>query len=177
MRSTNRQLILIFLLSLFFNSALANGAVTNCTQDETPVFSCTMRNKKILSLCSTDNNKFLTYRYGKSGQIEFTYPSEKTASDKIFSYSHYFRYRTDYFILSFTNQDHRYAVFRYYSDDGSSNDEPVMAGVSVTNLVSEKEYTNRCKTIESDSISILRDYIPCDPNGDFGCKSNEDNKQ
>lgn len=31
---------------------------THCTQDETPVFSCTMDNKKILSLCSTDDNKW-----------------------------------------------------------------------------------------------------------------------
>lgn len=170
MYSTNKRILSLFLLSLFFNNALAKEAVTHCSQDETPLFSCTMHNKKILSLCSAENNKYLTYRYGKYGQPEFSYPDKQVAAEKIFSYGHYFRYRTDYFLLIFTNHNYQYDVFKYYSDDGST-DKPLVAGVNITHILSGKEYTNECASIENDSLLILQDLLPCNETIALGCEN------
>ena len=170
MRSTNKRMLSLFLLSFFLNNTLAKDTVTHCSQDETPLFSCTMHNKKILSLCSAENNKFLTYRYGKYGQPEFSYSDRQIAADNVFSYAHYFRYRTDYFLLIFTNQNYQYDVFRYYSDDGST-DKPLAAGINITNTFSGKEYINECASIEKDSLLILQDFLPCNKTTALGCRN------
>lgn len=171
MHLINKRIISIFLFCTFISNALAIDNTTQCMNNEEILFSCTMNNKKILSICSKGNNNFIFYRYGKPGEIEFSYPSLDIKADKIFSQNHYFRYRTDYFTLTFLNNEYEYTVSRYYSDDGISGDsESIVAGVKVINTESKKEFVNMCKTIEEDSISVLRDFLPCNLYGEFGCK-------
>ncbi len=76
--------IFIFLLAVtwLMNSASAATPASHCLANETTLFTCTLTNKKIVSLCSTKKTPrdtgYLQYRFGVLGRVELAIPNKKS---------------------------------------------------------------------------------------------------
>jgi hypothetical protein len=87
-----------------------------CNSGETVVFSCSVGEEKIVSLCgSPDLSRdagYLQYRYGHDpGKLEMTYPRRMDRSDAAFKYWQEYAARGGTSALSFRVGRFRYSVF------------------------------------------------------------------
>jgi len=102
-------------------------------QGETLLFSFRTKSKKIVSLALGPQEKYLVYRFGRKGHIEFVYPQDKKNSFSKFTYSYYLRgggamnAGLDLNFLRFSNQGYLYVVY----DEFSSEDHSRAVGVKV----------------------------------------------
>lgn len=127
----------VFLLWFFVLSSMAYAtqqppqSATLCTQGETAVFSCTM-GKKLLSVCASDDLSksagYLQYRFGRAGQIELQYPTERLHPLRLFSLSFAGgSAKSSLKRLQFFNAEHRYIISAY-----SSSADDWAYGVEIT---------------------------------------------
>jgi len=76
-----RFILLIVILSTGMNLPHAKAVQYKdnslCSTQEAIYFSCTLENKKIVSLCGKEEGHNLKYRYGTQSLIELSYPSEQ----------------------------------------------------------------------------------------------------
>lgn len=110
-------------LLLLLTFAHSGTAASLCTSSERATFSCALKNGKTVSICRSVNKHpdVLTYRFGDQDKVELEF-SDRTGPTSRFRYEHYFRYKRDYFDLSFQNDDHTYTVFRE-RDEGQPEPE------------------------------------------------------
>lgn len=106
-------------------------AGTLCEKSEEPIFSCVLKNKKIVSVCRRVEAapRSVTYRFGAKKNIELEY-SAKEGPDSSFEYGHYFRYQRDIFSLGFKLKGYEYSIYSNY--DGESEPPFFLRGVHVT---------------------------------------------
>lgn len=77
-------LILSTSVSLPYAQALQYKENSLCSAQEAIYFSCTLENKKIVSLCGEEGGHNLKYRYGTQALIELSYPSEQPKKGNAF---------------------------------------------------------------------------------------------
>jgi hypothetical protein len=87
-----------------------------CNPGETIVFSCSVGEEKVVSLCgSPDLSRdagYLQYRYGRDpGKLEMTYPRKMERADTTFKYLQEYAARGGTSALSFRVGRFRYSVF------------------------------------------------------------------
>jgi hypothetical protein len=102
---------------------------------ETEIFRFKTKAGKTAVICKGENESYLVYRFGASGNIELQYPAElNETSWQLFTYSYYFRgggkenAGLDLNYLSFTNNGYSYKVYQEYSAEDNSES----AGIVVT---------------------------------------------
>jgi hypothetical protein len=109
------------LLVLLATFAIAGEPATHCAPPETTAFSCPI-GKKVLSLCwaGAATSTPLTYRFGKQGKVELSWPTEPQPLETAFVWEHSLlpsppggdvRPRLEYSTLSFANEGVTYTVF------------------------------------------------------------------
>ena len=106
-----------------------------CQKNEQVVFSFLTSKKKMVSVCSEKDDRYLVYRYGTAKNIELQYPAvlDETSWQKFELYS-YFRgggvenAGVDEKHLSFTNEGVTYVLFEDYQAIGNK----VEIGIWVT---------------------------------------------
>lgn len=83
--SPAKIIALLFLSTLTLHSTKVN-AYSLCKSYEKTVFSCTLENSKIASICENSEltQPFLEYRFGKPAKIELTYRASKEDRRRIF---------------------------------------------------------------------------------------------
>lgn len=161
--------IALFLLAFLSSQAFA---ATHCTTDEQDLFSCQIaKSSKVVSLCASKNlaknNGSLSYRFGKIGKPEFTFPETAKNSLAAFTYSHYFRAQVDRTYISFKNNAVEYQVFDTY--DGETKPE-YQQGITV--ITADGKETNLFCGKKTDAhLEKLRGVIACDDeNPLFDCE-------
>lgn len=87
-----------------------------CNPGETVVFSCSVQDQKIVSLCASPDlsrdTGYMQYRYGRdSSRIELTYPRRMDRGDATFKYMQEYAARGGTSALSFRIGRYRYSVF------------------------------------------------------------------
>ena len=110
---------------------------TLCRKGEVDYFSCKTSSEKLISVCGNITNdeindsSWLQYRFGKTGEIELTYPKEKENSISKFEGNYFNKY--DVVDLRFINGNTLYSVDLNgpYSGDDSTNRTEYTGGVSV----------------------------------------------
>jgi len=90
--------------------------VNLCTSGETVVFSCSLTNGKIVSLCASPDLSrdagYLQYRYGRNaGSIGLRYPSKLSREGARFKYMQDYAAKGGTTALSFKIGPYRYSVF------------------------------------------------------------------
>lgn len=135
-----------------------------CTSDEKIVFNCTLRNSKIVSLCSSreisKDTGYLQYRFGKPGNLEHEFPKERDKSQQAFKYTHYFRAQVDLTEISFTSAGHQYSIFDDYN--GEERRARTVQGVKVI-LPNGKEVTFNCRERAKADYSNLGEVFATEP--------------
>ena len=133
-----------------------------CAKEEKVVFSCTLKNAKVVSLCSSTKlsktEGYLQYRFGGSGKIELEYPKEREATQKAFKYSHYFRAQVDLTEISFTIDGYVYTVF----DNFNGEEKPAISeeGISVTPTDNKKAVTHICRGRAKVDFTDISETLP-----------------
>jgi hypothetical protein len=106
---------------------------SHCSADESVVFSCLLRNAKVVSLCSSrvlaKDAGYLQYRYGPQGRVELEYPADRAATQTGFTLEQHRPYRMESELLHFTIGQYEYSVYRVVSAD---RETPNGAGVMVS---------------------------------------------
>jgi hypothetical protein len=146
----------------YVNGAGGNVAptVTLCDNMEKVVFSCQLKSAKMISLCGsskfTKTEGYLQYRFGLPGNVELEYPQQRTDSQKIFHYSHYFRAQVDLTEISFSANGYTYTVFSNYNGE----EKPAISdqGVKVTQA-NKKEVSYGCRSKAKADFGDLSDVF------------------
>lgn len=135
-----------------------------CTSDEKIVFNCTLKNSKIVSLCSSreisKDRGYLQYRFGKPGSIELEFPKERDTYQQVFTYTHYFRAQVDLTEISFTSEGHHYSIFDDYN--GEERLARSVQGLKVT-PPKRKEVTLNCRERAKADYSNLGELFAIEP--------------
>jgi len=171
MRS-KQQLILLF--SMLFVVVLTNApgscvngagggiapAATLCDDTEKVVFSCQLKNAKMVALCGsskfTKTQGYLQYRFGLPGKVELEYPQQRSNFQKVFHYSHYFRAQVDLTEITFSANGYTYTVFSNYNGE----EKPAISdqGVKVT-PTNKKEVSYGCRSKAKADFGDLSDVF------------------
>ncbi|PVD49765.1 hypothetical protein DC498_23235 [Terrimonas sp.] len=108
--------------------------------NEQVVFSFQTITGKEVIVAKDTGNKYLVYRFGTGGNIEFEFPGSKEHSWDKFEYSFYLRgggrqnEGMDLNYLQFTNEGYKYVVYNtYFASDNKSR-----VGVKVIQLSNNK---------------------------------------
>ena len=154
-----------FGLTLFLfaaESVAANESL--CHKGEDIIFSCkTDRAPKIVSLCASTGitNKVgtLYYRFGVPSNVELEYPKSSYGSAEKFRYTHYSRFHTERYEVTFSLGSYSYTLFDYYDEE-----EKIMyfRGVRVVNAGTQRESIFTCKGDVTLNLQKLDGKVPCD---------------
>ncbi len=135
-----------------------------CTASEHIIFSCTVKQGKVLSLCGsrdlTKDRGYLQYRFGLPAKVELEFPKDRTGTQQKFHYSHYFRAQVDMTEISFTNEGYQYLLFDTYNGE----EKPAVSeqGITITPPGKQNGTTLQCHTKPKADFSILADILPHD---------------
>lgn len=106
-----------------------------CAKNETVAFAFQLKNKKWVSVCREQNDKYLVYRFGTKDKIELTYPPVlDTTSWQQFSFKYYNRgggvqnAAMNIAFLTFINNQTSYEVYETWS----AEDNTSKCGISIT---------------------------------------------
>lgn len=105
----------------------------------------------------------VNYSFEKPGKPVFVFKSKNEKNNE-FLYSHYSRFQTDYFNVSFVNHDYKYSIFSNYEDENETQ------GVTVLNEKTGKEFTFKCEKTSIDRLSELSSILQCDKKSSLGCQ-------
>jgi uncharacterized protein (TIGR02145 family) len=124
-----------------------------CAKGEKILFGFKVKNStKRLSICVSDEENYIVYRFGTAKSVEFEFPPKKENSWRNFVYAYYFRpFGTensgcDLNHLAFENGSYKYDIF----DESFAGNANSLVGIIITNKTSEKE-----TRIEGASESII----------------------
>ncbi|EOX6880756.1 hypothetical protein ACPU88_000938 [Providencia stuartii] len=127
-------------------------------------------NNKILFQCATENGSINLALVGenlkltmKNNDSIFIEQSSKLLESKGFSYNYYSRYNTEYYRVTYSNNNMGYAIYKNY-EDGQYN-----SGLQVTDLSVNKEYNFDCNKIKVDKLDELFNILDCDKESALGC--------
>ncbi|MEM7058669.1 MAG: hypothetical protein AAF557_13840 [Pseudomonadota bacterium] len=128
---------------------------TLCTGEDWVVFNATsQKNGKLVSVCMTEGDdstaNHLTYRYGKPGNVELTYPAVAQGSAKKFTARRYTRPQTTYLKFEFTTKGYNYEIH----DGGEGND--TYTGLSVIRVSDGKTIAEHGLIPDTKSLSLMQ---------------------
>ena len=113
-----------------------------CRNNEKVILSFNIdESRKILSVCVSDEQDYIVYRFGTSENIELEYPSDKKDSWNKFIYSYYLRgggkenEGLDLNYLQFEIGNYLYEVYEEYS----ANDDRIHVGVKIIDKTNNNE--------------------------------------
>lgn len=113
-----------------------------CRKNEKVILSFNIdKSGKTLSLCVSDEQDYIVYRFGTTENIELEYPSDKKDSWNKFTYSYYLRGGgkendgLDLNYLQFEIGNYLYKVYEEYS----ANDDRTDVGVKIVNETNNNE--------------------------------------
>jgi hypothetical protein len=123
---------LYLMAAIFLNLMLSSYTTASdlgtslCTVNEAIVFSCTVTNHKIASLCAskdlTSTSGYLQYRFGRNtSSIDLKYPKQTASPKGKFKYSFEGFAKGQTAILAFDSSEYTYSVFRATSALESNN--------------------------------------------------------
>ncbi len=110
-------------------------------ENEETIFSFSTKNMKIVTLNRDKNNRYIIYRYGTTGEIEFEYPDTTKSSWTKFTYSYYLRgggvqnEGMDLDYVYFTNKNYKYIIYNTYYAVG----EVIEVGIKIIDLKTGKQ--------------------------------------
>ncbi len=107
----NRFILVLSIFSIAYSS-YSRADATLCNNQEIKIFDCVAKNKKIVSICAKSgvDERYVEYRYGKKGKIEFSYKSENTSKNKIYRGT-FVGGRVSTTLIWFDNGDYTYTLF------------------------------------------------------------------
>ncbi|EIU7556885.1 hypothetical protein WMR60_002996 [Providencia rettgeri] len=127
-------------------------------------------NNKSFFQCATENSSINLELVGenlkltmKNNDSIFIGQSSKLLESKGFSYNYYSRYNTEYYRVTYSNNNVGYAIYKNY-ENGKYN-----IGLQVTDLSTNKEYDFNCNKIKVDKLDELLNIIDCDKESALGC--------
>ncbi|MFT4018213.1 MAG: hypothetical protein QM668_14695 [Agriterribacter sp.] len=130
----------IIVLFTILICSVRSEAQTYILSNEQVVFSFQTITGKEVIVAKDTGNKYLVYRFGTAGNIEFEFPDSKEHSWDKFEYSFYLRgggrqnEGMDLNYLQFTNEGYKYVVYNtYFASDNKSR-----VGVKVIQLSNNK---------------------------------------
>ena len=137
---------------------------TLCTGADWVVFNAvSKKNGKIVSVCVMEGDhttpSHLTYRYGKPGKVELSYPATAKGSAKKFTARRYTRAQATYFKFEFTTKGYNYEIL----DGAEGNDTDTglrVIRVSDGKVVAEHDLAPDTKTL---SLMALEDLVKTAP--------------
>ena len=117
-----------------------------CDTGDLIFFTCTTKNKKIISLCgkgTEDNPTGIYYRFGSKGKVEMDFPEDKGENSfEQFSKDYYFRYKVDLQNFVFHNNGYLYSLYDSYRGDEPEKGDTYDRGISVSEKGSGKVLAN-----------------------------------
>src|SRR5690606_23688551 len=151
-----------------------------CRSDEIVYFSCSTSKAKNVSMCGssfTNSPRDLTYRFGKIGKIELEYSANLDpggATSRGFLKNSYFRNLVGYTEIAFENAGHEYRVFRRFSDEPGTKEDPQAPareyGVEVSLVSTGNEIASiACDNVYVDDLKKLSNLLQCDTSSALGC--------
>lgn len=165
--SVKSSVIILMMVASGTNPEL--GEARNlCGSDEDAVFSCGVRNERVVSICRAAKvvPNILTYRFGMPHAIELEH-TDITGPESSFFYGGYSRYLTKYFDLGFKKNGYTYTIsFR------ASDDEPDPSyTLTVTLPGNAKRSINfDCqRSIEAKNLTLTKD-VSCSKDDVIGCE-------
>ena len=130
----------ILILALFIPQ-ISKGQ-TYILPNEKLIYSFETTNHKVMFLCQDKSNKYMIYRFGTKGKIEFEFPEQKDNSSwGKFLFSSWLRgggvknEGIDLNFVSFVNNRMKYIIYNTYYAVGNRYN----TGIRVINLISKKE--------------------------------------
>lgn len=145
-----------------------------CGNREELIYSIRLKNSmKRLSICKSENNDYLIYRFGTKEKVEFEFPDNKKSSWDKFTYMSYLRgggalnCGLDLNYLKFENKNNIYIIYDEFSAEANSTDVGII--IYDKNLKSDiSEHKDRYfeleteykeTVIEGDPASIIGSLI------------------
>lgn len=98
------------------------GAANLCLPQEKTIFAFETKGNKVLSLCKENQDRYLVYRFGGNGNVEFQFPKNMNADSwKAFEFSGQRRLGLNNagfgdYSISFSNLGNEYTVFQEWDD-------------------------------------------------------------
>lgn len=139
---------------------------TLCDVGEQVLFSCRIKGKeKTASVCASPEWRkregYIVYRYGRLGQVEFSYPSEKVGSFDRFYFSSYVRPLVTQQSLRFENGGYEYVI-----ETNSNEEEAPGVDEATLSIAGPKSAELVCEGLGRQGIDVgIADVVPCDPEG------------
>jgi len=139
-----KPLFVAILLILFLTlGSSVNASDYHTKKNEKLIFGfTTLKDKKTLSISMAKDKKYLVYRYGKKGKIEFEFPTDKSKSFTSFTYSYLFRgggqgnLGIDLNWFRFVNANYQYTIY----SENTAEENSTIVGIKIKNLVTKKVY-------------------------------------
>ena len=131
-----------------------------CDTGDLIFFTCTTKNKKIISLCgkgAKDKPTGIYYRFGSKSKIEMDFPKNKDEdSFQYFTKDYYFRYRVILRTIFFSNNGYNYAIYDYYRGEDPKIGDKTERGISVYEKSSNKELADiKCSSGYGAGASVI----------------------
>jgi hypothetical protein len=102
------------LLGFFSIAPLSHAAEpTLCKSNETPIFSCGFKNKKIVSICYPKNSQqgYVDYRFGNKSKVELTYSANPHLPEQKFHRGEVVYANNSDDMIWFKKGNYRYSVY------------------------------------------------------------------
>jgi len=109
-----RSIAIKILLGFFSIAPLTQAAEsTLCASDENIIFSCELKNKKIVSVCSSNSHKqgHMDYRFGKKSKVELSYSANTQLPTQKFHRGEIVYANNSEDVLWFKKGHYRYTVY------------------------------------------------------------------
>lgn len=127
----------VTLLAVLLLVPIFSYASSHCESEETTYFNCAVENSnKVISVCGSDGKKrYLQYRFGKIGDIEFEFPKKRDGSISkfywevqkeaygVFSNLSFKNYSYYYDVSHNINFNHRYADDEFFVEVSRSKSQ------------------------------------------------------
>ncbi len=160
----------VSLLCLFLITAVVTGApalphhLTDRLNlpSEKVAFSIQLENGKVLSICIGPGGRYIIYRLGTQGSIEFVFPKNLDNSWAQFSYQYYLRgggaanAGLDLNFLTFANNGYTYRIYEMYSAQQGSN----LTGLTILTPAGDKIQIPGIYATKIGSLINLRNFYP-----------------
>lgn len=167
MRSRKVTKALVILMAATLTVGETRAVSNSCVNDELEIFSCSLQNRKMVSLCkrAVAEGAFLVYRYGKPAQIELEFAGDASKTGPFF-YAGLRQRFASYFEIGFKNRGYQYLLVKKWGDGES---------LSYHLLVDEVDKENgrhldlRCVSDIVDNGLSDETNGSCDPRAVVGC--------
>jgi len=110
-------------------------------KNEELIFGFNTKKGKVLTIAKDRGGKYIIYRFGPPGKVEFEFPPDGRDSYELMTYSSYMSPgNADLNYLRFKNDDFMYVVYDEYGVDPDSGKGKKFVGIKLINQKKNKTY-------------------------------------